>query len=121
MTNWNGGIKYAINQPSYPLFFMSSSMQCTIIVDAEAIFKKSDWIGVNKKYHNVPPKVSDAQNAALQVPKLQYKHLFPSGKLPVTKLLEFTLLKIMNSITGMKTKVWFSTDTPITNMECLQT
>jgi hypothetical protein len=38
MTNWNGGIKCAINQPYYPLFFMSSSMQSTIIVNAEAIF-----------------------------------------------------------------------------------
>ena len=94
-------------------------MQSTIIVDAEAIFEKSDWIGVNKKYRNVPPEVSDARNAALQVPELQSKHLFPSGKLPVTKLLEFKLPKIMNSVTGMKTKVWFSTDAPITNTECL--
>ena len=26
------------------------SMQPTIIADAEVIFKKSDWIGINKKY-----------------------------------------------------------------------
>ena len=50
-TNWNGGAKCAINQTKpYPLLFVSSTMQPTIIVDAEAIFKKSDWIGVNKKY-----------------------------------------------------------------------
>ena len=28
-------------------------MQSTVIVDAEATFKRSDWIGVKKKYHNV--------------------------------------------------------------------
>ena len=41
---------------------MSSSMQPIIIVDAEGIFKKSDWIGANKKYQNVPLKVLDAWN-----------------------------------------------------------
>ena len=96
-------------------------MQSTIIVDAKAIFKTSDWIGVNKKYHNVPPEVLDARNAAVQVPELQSKDLLPSGKLPVTKLLEFKLPKIMNNVTGTKTKVWFSADAPITNTECLRT
>ena len=96
-------------------------MQPTILVDAETIFKKSDWIGVNKKYQDVPPEVSDARNAVLQVPELHSKHLFPSGTLPVTKLLEFKLPKIMKSVTGTKTKVWFSTDAPITNTECLRT
>ena len=68
-------------------------MQPTIIVDAEVIFKQSDWIGVNKKYHNVPPEVSDARNAVLQVPQLQSRYFVPSGKLPVTKLLEFNYPK----------------------------
>ena len=37
----NGGVKCAINQTKpYPLLFMSSTMQPTIIVDADAIFKK---------------------------------------------------------------------------------
>ena len=47
-------------------------MQPTItLVDTEVIFKESDWIGVNKKYQDVPPEVSDARNAVLQVPELQ--------------------------------------------------
>jgi len=113
----NGSIKCAMNQnkPHFPSPVMSSSMQPTIIVNAEATFKKSDWIGVNKKYHDVPPEVSNARNAVLQVPELQSKHLFPSEGLPVTKLLEFKLPKIMKSIIGIKTKVWFSTDPLITS------
>jgi len=49
-------------------------MQSSIIVlNAEAVFKESDWIGVNKKYQDVPPEVSDTRNAVLQVPELQSK------------------------------------------------
>ena len=97
-------------------------MQSSIIVlNAEAVFKESDWIGVNKKYQDVPPEVSDARNAVLQVPELQSKRLFPSYELPVTKFLEFKLPKNMKSITGTKTKVWFSADAPHTDTECLRT
>ena len=97
-------------------------MQSSIIVlDAEAVFKESDWIGVNKKYQDVPPEVSDTRNAVLQVPELQSKRLFPSYKLPVTKFLEFKLPKNMKSITGTKTKVWFSAGAPRTDTECLRT
>ena len=99
---------------------MSSSIQPTIIVDAEVFFEESDWIGVNKKYQDVPSEVSDARNAVPQVPKLQSTYLFPTFELPVTKLLGFKLPKIMQSITGTKTNIWFSTDAPITDTKCLQ-
>jgi len=36
-------------------------MQSSVIVlNAEAVFKESDWIGVQKNYQDVPPKVLDA-------------------------------------------------------------
>jgi hypothetical protein len=65
-----GGVTCAINrnQP-YPLLLMPSNMQHTIVVDAEATFKESDWIGVNKKYQKVPLEVSDARDTLLQVPE----------------------------------------------------
>ena len=64
---------------------MASSTQPSIIVDAEGIFRESDWIGVNKKYQDVPPEVLDARDTALKIPEVQSKHIFPPSDLPVTK------------------------------------
>ena len=56
-----------------------------------------------------------------QMLKSHSKLFFPSSDLPVTKLLEFTLPKTSNGITGAKTKAWFSSEAPVTDTECLQT
>jgi len=41
---------------------MASITQPSIVLYAEGIFKESEWIGVNKKYQDIPPEVSDAQD-----------------------------------------------------------
>jgi len=72
-----GGIECAINQNQpYLLPLMSSNMQHTTVVNVETTFKESNWIGVNKKFQKVPPEVSDARDALLQVPKLHSKLFF---------------------------------------------
>ena len=38
------------NKP-YTLLFMASSI---MVINAEGVFKESDWIGVHKKYQDVP-------------------------------------------------------------------
>ena len=49
----NGGVKCAINQTKpYPLLFVSSTMQPTIIVDADAIFKKWDYVSRLESTHS---------------------------------------------------------------------
>ena len=68
------------------------------ILDATNSFNESEWIGVGKKYQDVPPEVSDERNKVLWIPELHFEQQFPVFNTKVTQLVALKLPKVSNSI-----------------------
>jgi len=99
---------------------ITSSTPVVHIVDAVNSFKESEWIGLGKKYQDVPPEVSDECNRALWIPESHFKQNLPACDTSVTELIALKLPEVSDSIRKMKISIWFSKDMPITDPECLR-
>jgi hypothetical protein len=99
---------------------INSSASAVHVVDAVNLFNESEWIGVGKKYQDVPPEVSDERDRVLWIPELHFKQNFPAFDTNVTQFIATKFPEISNSIPLMKISIWFSKDTPTTDPECLR-